>query len=228
MRFASGVTPFPLFGTRRFRSRPILYFFKGIAVGFMIAAPVGPVGILCIRRALADGRGAAFVAGLGAAVADTFYGMVAGLGLSLISSALLEHRVTLSVVGGLFLLALGVRAWRTPPQTTESAAGSSVHLGLLKDFTLTLTLTLTNPATILAFMGIFASLGAIHPGDNPVNAGLLIGGVFIGSALWWLTLSALAGAVRHRFSDSWLRHLNHASGGLLLLTGAGILLSIAF
>jgi threonine/homoserine/homoserine lactone efflux protein len=87
---------------------------------------------------------------------------------------------------------------------------------------------LTNPATILAFMAVFASLGAIHPQDDPWSAGLLIGGVFVGSALWWLSLSALAGAIRHKFSDRWLAQLNRISGVLLILCGVGILLSAVF
>jgi threonine/homoserine/homoserine lactone efflux protein len=204
----------------------ILIFLKGVVVGFLIAAPVGPVGLLCIRRALADGRIAAFAAGLGAAVADTFYGMVAGLGLSLISQTLLEYRTALSLIGGVVLLALGWRSWHCPAQTTPNAP-ATVHLGLLKDFTVALSLTMTNPATILAFMAVFASLGAVHPQDDPWSAGLLIAGVFVGSSLWWLSLSALAGAIRHKFSDRWLAHLNRVSAGLLVLCGVGVLLSSA-
>jgi threonine/homoserine/homoserine lactone efflux protein len=202
---------------------PILYLVKGIAVGFVIAAPVGPVGLLCIRRALSDGRVAAFVAGLGAAVADTFYGAVAGLGLSLVSDFLLGYRVALSVVGGLFLLVLGWRAWRNPPVVGD---GPAEHLGLIRDFTTTLAITLTNPATILAFMAVFASLGAARLAGDVVDAGLLIAGVFIGSALWWLSLSALASAVRHKFTERWLGHLNQASGGLLVLSGLAVLGSL--
>lgn len=194
-------------------------------VGFLIAAPVGPVGLLCIRRALADGRGAAFIAGLGAAVADTFYGAVAGLGLTLISDFLMRYRDPLSIIGAVFLLVLGWRAWKAPPPTLRCAEGTA-HLGLLKDFTVTLSITMTNPATILAFMAVFASLGAIHPGDDPLHSTLMIIGVFIGSALWWLTLSALASAVRHRFTERWLSHLNQASGGLLVLSAVGIVLSV--
>lgn len=204
---------------------PILYLIKGIVVGFVIAAPVGPVGLLCIRRALADGRTAAFVAGLGAAVADTFYGAVAGLGLSLVSDALLDYRIPLSVVGGLFLLVLGWKAWRNPISLSMSEA-PPLHMGLVKDFTATFFITLTNPATILAFMAVFASLGAARLPDGMVDAGLLIAGVFAGSALWWLSLSALASAVRHHVTDRWLGHLNQASGGLLILSGLAVLGSL--
>lgn len=181
------------------------------------------MGLLCIRRALSDGRVAAFVAGLGAAVADTFYGAVAGLGLSLVSDFLLGYRVPLTIVGGLFLLVLGWKAWKNPPTVTE---GPPEHMGLVKDFTATMVITLTNPATILAFMAVFASLGAVKLTDDGVDAGLLIAGVFLGSALWWLSLSALASAVRHKFTERWLSHLNQASGGLLILSGVVVLGSL--
>lgn len=200
-------------------------FLRGVAVGFAIAAPVGPVGLLCIRRALADGRLAAWIAGLGAAVADTFYGAVAGLGLTLISDWLMEHRVILSLVGGVFLVILGAHTARQRPPLWETP---QARLGLMRDFSSSFVLTLTNPATILAFMAVFASMGAVHVGDDHMDATLLIGGVFVGSALWWLVLSALAGAVRHRFSPKWLLWLNRGSGVVLVLFGIGVLASLAF
>lgn len=197
----------------------MLFLLKGIIVGFLIAAPVGPVGILCIRRALADGRAAAFAAGLGAAVADTFYGAVAALGLSMISDFLLDHRIKLSLVGGAFLLYLGWKAWRTPLVLIPTPMA---HYGLFKDFSKTLVITLTNPATILAFMAVFAGVGTLTQAKTGLEAGLMIAGVFLGSALWWLTLSALAGAVRHRFSPRWLRLIGRGSAVLLLGSGAAV------
>ncbi|MCA1941417.1 MAG: LysE family translocator [Caenispirillum bisanense] len=200
-------------------------FLRGIAVGFAIAAPVGPVGLLCIRRALADGRFAAWVAGLGAAVADTFYGAVAGLGLTLVSDFLMEYRTLLSLVGGLFLIGLGLHTVRLKPTLWQTP---QVHMGLVRDFSSSFVLTLTNPATILAFMAVFASMGAVHVTDDRMDATLLISGVFVGSALWWLVLSALAGAVRHKFSETWLLWLNRGSGVILVLFGIGVLASLAF
>jgi len=192
-------------------------------VGFLIAAPVGPVGLLCIRRALADGRSAAFVAGLGAAVADTFYGAVAGLGLTLISDFLMLYRTPLSLIGAAFLFLLGIKAWQTPIHLSPTP---QAHYGLLNDFVTTLAITLTNPATILAFMAVFASVGAVRPSDDFAGAGLLIAGVFVGSALWWLTLSALAGAVRHKFSNRWLAMLSRTSAGLLIASGVVVVAAL--
>lgn len=201
------------------RRPPILSFLQGIVVGFLIAAPVGPVGLLCIRRALADGRTAAVIAGLGAAVADTFYGAVAALGLTLVSDFLFEWRTPLGLVGAVLLGVLGVRAWSRPLVLIETPRA---RFGLFNDFTVTLTVTLTNPATILAFMAVFASIGTLEVADDRHGAGFLIVGVFVGSALWWLTLSTLAAAVRHRFTDRWLRGLSRSSAGLLVASGVGI------
>lgn len=194
---------------------------KGIVIGFVIAAPVGPVGVLCIRRALADGRVAAFVAGLGAAVADTFYGAVAALGLTLVTDFLTNHRVELSLIGGLFLLFLG---WKTMRARTEMLPTPETHIGLLRDFASTFLITLTNPATILAFMAVFASITAVQARHvASLDTGLLIAGVFIGSAAWWGLLSAAAGAVRSRFHAGWLRWFNRASGALLIAFGLAVL-----
>lgn len=199
-------------------------YLRGLAIGFALAAPVGPVGILCIRRALADGRYAAFIAGLGAAFADTFYGAVAGFGITAISGFLLEHTFTLRLVGGSFLLLLGAKTWRGSPKLTPDAGSGP---GLVKDFVSTFLITLSNPGTILASMGVFAAMGAIDNG-KPAEASLLIFGVFSGSTLWWLVLSALAGAVRSKLNENWMRRLNHISGAVLLLFGAGILVSLLF
>ncbi|MBB4264841.1 LysE family translocator [Roseospira visakhapatnamensis] len=196
---------------------------KGTLIGFAIAAPVGPVGILCIRRALADGRMAAFVAGLGAAVADTLYGAVAAWGLTLVTNFLTNHRTLLSVVGGVFLVYLGVRTMRARSQMLPTP---DTHIGLMRDFLSTFLITLTNPATILAFMAVFASITAVQM-RSPVSldTNLLILGVFIGSAAWWGLLSAVAGAVRSHFTPMWLRWLNRGSGAVLVLFGVGVLVS---
>ncbi len=189
----------------------VLLFVRGAFIGFLIAAPVGPVGVLCIRRALNDGRTAAFVASLGAALADTFYGAVTGFGLRMVSDFLLEHELVLHGVGGMFMVVLGVQTFRAPTPTADAPAGR----GLARDFVSTFLITLTNPATILAFLGIFAAFGAIQDTARVFDAGVLVAGVFAGSALWWLTLSALAGAVRHRFTPRWLHRLNQASGAAI-------------
>lgn len=199
-------------------------FLRGLAVGLAIAAPVGPVGILCIRRAVASGRRAAFIAGLGAALADTFYGAVAGLGLTLVSDFLTRQRLALSVVGGIFLIVVGIRTARTRP---DAKAKPMSNVGLARDFLSSFLITLTNPATVLAFMAVFAAMGAIGITTHDHDASYLLAGVFTGSALWWLFLSIAAGAVRHRFHPGWIAWSNRVAGGLLTVFGVGVLFSLA-
>lgn len=194
-----------------------------MVVGFLIAAPVGPVGVLCIRKALADGRLAAFIAGLGAATADTFYGAVAALGLHFVNDFLIDHKTVLSLAGGSFLVILGLRAISRHPKLEPEG---TTHIGLMRDYVSTLVITLTNPATILAFMAVFASLSVVSFEGHPLDAGAIILGVFAGSTLWWGILAAAAGAVRNRFTTGWLRWLNRLSGAGLILFGLGVIGSL--
>lgn len=199
-----------------------LLFLRGLAIGFALAAPVGPVGMLCIRRALAEGRQAAIIAGSGAAIADTIFGAVAGLGLTIISSFLLSHQIVIRLIGGSFLIFLAVRGWRDPRCDKEDSSTSG---GMVKDFASTFLMAISNPATILAAIPVFAALGAIGLEDRAA-ATILIVGVFAGSMSWWLLLSTAAGAVRSRFSERKLRLLNRASSAVIGLTGVGILTTL--
>lgn len=203
------------------------FLIKGIISGFLIAVPVGPVGILCIRRALADGRWAAFVAGIGAALADTIYGAVAAFGLTFISSFLTEYDITLRLIGGIFVCFLGVRTFRS--RYSPSLEGESRNsAGFVKDSISTFIITLTNPGTLLGFMMVFPVIGATtSPSDTP-HIVLLVLGVFTGSTLWWLTLSGAAGAFRSKFEPHWLEIFNHIAGAVLVLFGISILVSIFF
>ena len=142
----------------------ISLFLRGLVIGFSIAAPVGPIGILCIRRTLADGRASGFLSGLGAATADALYGCVAGFGLTVVSAFLVDQRTWIQLIGGVFLLALGVRTLRSRP--AERAAQASAGRGLAGSYLSTLLLTLTNPMTIISFAGIFAALGVAETGGD--------------------------------------------------------------
>jgi len=193
-------------------------FIRGLVIGFSIAAPVGPIGVLCIRRTLADGRACGFLSGLGAATADAFYGCVAGFGLTVISSFLVDQRSWIQLIGGVFLLALGVRTLRSAP--AEQAAAAASGPGLAAGYLSTLFLTLTNPMTIISFAGIFAALGVADTGGDPAAAGLLVAGVFTGSAAWWLILSGGVGLLRERLASGVLVWVNRASGAVLLAFGA--------
>ncbi|WP_416676715.1 LysE/ArgO family amino acid transporter [Egbenema bharatensis] len=194
------------------------FFLQGLIIGFSIAVPVGPIGILCIRRTLSDGQFIGLLSGLGAATADAIYGCIAGFGLTFVSGLLTSHVGWFRVIGGLFLCYLGVRtALAKPSETAATAQGR----GWLGAYLSTLFLTLTNPATILSFIAVFAGLGLATAGGNYGAAVLLVSGVFLGSALWWLLLSSGVGLFRSRLTPKHLKWLNRISGAILL--GFGII-----
>ena len=161
-------------------------FLRGLVIGFSIAAPVGPIGVLCIRRTLANGRAAGLATGLGAATADGMYGCVAGFGLTFISSVLIDQQLWLRLFGGLFLCYLGIKTLLSRPAEQEAKAGGT---GLLGSYASTFLLTVTNPMTILSFAAIFAGLGLANTSGSYASAVILVLGVFLGSATWWLLLS---------------------------------------
>ncbi len=193
-------------------------FFEGILVGFSIAAPVGPIGVLCIRRALAEGRAAGLVSGLGAATADAVYGCIAGLGLSFISNFLVNQQMWLRLVGGVFLCFLGFKTCMAKPASQAAAARGQ---GILGFYVSALFLTLTNPMTILSFVAIFAGLGVASGSGGYAAALMLVGGVFVGSALWWLGLSLGVGMLRTRVNPQVLQWVNRISG--VIIAGFGVL-----
>jgi len=199
------------------------FFLQSIAIGFSIAAPVGPIGVLCIRRTLANGRRSGLFSGLGAATADATYGMVAAFGLSFVSAFLINQQVWLQLVGGLFLGYLGLKIFLAAPAAIEPGATQSNATG---DFASTFLLTLTNPATILSFTAIFAGLGLANTGGDYRAASLMVLGIFFGSALWWVTLSGVVGLFRHKFTPQRLRWVNRLAGTVILGFGLLILASI--
>jgi threonine/homoserine/homoserine lactone efflux protein len=191
-------------------------FLRGLLLGFSIAAPVGPIGVLCIRRTLGAGFISGIVSGLGAALADSLYGAVAAFGLTALSGLLLTYSDELRLGGGLFLLYLGGKTFIARPAALASGSDAA---GRLRDFSSALFLTLTNPMTILSFTAIFAGLGFGGEQSGIHLAGWLVGGVFSGSLLWWVLLSSLVGRFRHRFDSTALRLINRASGIILVWFG---------
>jgi threonine/homoserine/homoserine lactone efflux protein len=199
-------------------------FIRGLLIGFSIAAPVGPIGVLVIRRTLAEGRLAGLVTGLGAATADALYGCVAGFGLTFVTSLLVDQQLWVRLIGGLFLCYLGARAFMAlPAERAATVAGSS----LLGAYGATLLLTLTNPATILSFVAVFAGLGLAATSGDYGAALLLVLGVFAGSALWWVLLSSGVGLLRLRLTPGALRWINRVSGAILVAFGVLAMASMA-
>ncbi len=191
-------------------------FFTGLVIGFSIAAPVGPIGILTIQRSLNEGRSAGFVTGLGAATADGFYGLVAGLGLSTISVFLISITLWLQLIGGCFLLFLG---WKIMTSTPPNDAEKSNPKSLIYNYISMFIFTITNPATILIFLSVFSSLNLhVGAGDSFLLVQLVVG-VFIGSASWWLFLSFIVSQFSHRIGSNGLRWINRGSGVLVIAFG---------
>ncbi len=201
----------------------ILFFLKGIAIGFSIAAPVGPIGILCIRRTLSNGRASGLFSGLGAATADAIYGSIAGFGLTFISNFLVSQATWLRFAGGVFLIYLGARTFLS--KTSEQQV-TAKKMGLLGDYLSTFVLTLTNPLTIISFAAVFAGLGLGSAAADYGSAAFLVLGVFLGSAFWWFLLSGGVALFRARFSLGGLRWVNRFSGLIIAAFGLLALVSV--
>jgi threonine/homoserine/homoserine lactone efflux protein len=199
-----------------------VYFFKGIILGFSIAAPVGPIGVLCIRRTLSNGLLTGFLSGLGTATADAIYGCIAAFGLTVVSTFLINSQFYLHLIGGLFLLYLGYKTFQSVPAEIAAKANGN---GLLTSYTSAFFLTLTNPMTIMSFAAVFAGLG-IGTADGKFASALLVLGVFIGSMFWWLLLSGTVNLLRKRFDKKRLHWVNQISGVVITVFGILSLLTI--
>jgi threonine/homoserine/homoserine lactone efflux protein len=198
-------------------------FAQGLGLGFVIAAAIGPIALLCIRRTLVDGPLVGFVSGLGAATADAIYGAVAAFGLTTLSNALLTFRAPLGLAGGAFLLLLGVRTMRSRPVV---AADAVAERGLVAAYLSTLGLTLANPATIISFAAVFVGLGTVSTSFG--GAVSLVAGIGLGSAAWWLVLAVAVSTVRKRLPPRAVATVNVVSGALLIAFGvAAIWLSVS-
>ncbi|MEM9007612.1 MAG: LysE family transporter [Cyanobacteria bacterium P01_F01_bin.86] len=211
----------------------MLIFLTGLGLGLALAAPVGPIGILCIRRTLDMGPLVGLVSGLGAATADGFYGCIAGFGLTVVADFLTGQAIWLRIIGGLFLCYLGVTTFLAKPapnsasalpvapvtETSSDANAPVLPRSLLAAYSSTLVLTLTNPATIFTFVGLFSGLGVVESGPDYATSGVLVAGVFFGSALWWVVLSGTVNLLRSRVTPTRMRWLNRVSGTVIFVFG---------
>jgi len=186
---------------------------RGFLLGFTIAAAVGPISLLVIRRTLAEGRVVGLASGLGVATADGTYGAIAAFGLTAVTDLLIDWRRALGLIGGAFLLWLAWRTARTEPGEAAALGANGDRRGLPGAYLTLLGLTLTNPMTILSFTALFVGLGVT--GGNLAGATLLTLGVLGGSAAWWVVLATVVGALRSRVTTTWMRRVNLASGILI-------------
>lgn len=198
-----------------------VFLLKGIAVGIIIAVPVGPVGILCVRRTIFAGRLAGLVSGLGAATADAIFGFIAAFGLTFVSDWLIDYQHWLRVAGGCYLLYVGGAALLARPEAKPDSEPDAETL--LRDYISTFALTLTNPITILAFLGIFSAVGLSGEAATLGRATTLVLGVWLGSLLWWMALSFGLGLLFRSFERRHLMWINRGSGLILLLSGVALL-----
>lgn len=184
----------------------------GAVFGLSIAAPVGPMAMLCISRTLGRGLPAGLAVGLGIATGDAIYGAVAALGLATVTDFLVAQGTVLRVVGAAFLVWLAIGSWRAGAGARAARAAPEAG-SLLGSYAVAIGLTLSNPATILSFMAVFAALGAASAQGSAL---LIVAGVFLGSGAWWLALCTGVSLVRHALPDNAMLMINRLSALLLL------------
>ena len=199
-----------------------MIFLKGLIIGISIAAPVGPIGVLCIQRTITYGKLNGLATGLGAASADAVYGFVAAFGLTFISNFLVAQQTWFRIIGGGFLIYLGIRAYFSTPKNTILNANNPKHAGAYGS---TFLLTLSNPMTILSFAAIFSGFGLVDSSMHYGSAALMVIGVFLGSASWWLLLSSGTNLFRNRLNER-LSWINKLSGIVIALFGIVALASL--
>lgn len=202
-------------------------FINGLLFGLVLAAPVGPVGVMCVQRTLTEGRMHGLLSGLGAAFGDAMYGAVAAFGISWVADWITDHQIAVRLVGGVVLLLLAIRTMlRRPRQRSDANAGggaagsvvTEIHTeSLFQDFVSTFVLAIANPITLIAFAGLLATLGVTQAGQSVEHGGWLVAGVFLGSAFWWLALSLTAGYFRGFLDGDYDRWVTRISASILLV-----------
>ncbi|HEY1721238.1 MAG TPA: LysE family transporter [Magnetospirillaceae bacterium] len=198
-------------------------FIRGIAMGFALSIPVGPIFLLCIHRALANGWLTAFLSTLGAVVADCALGTIAALGSSYIAPWVEHQQTYLRIGGGLFIMLVAVRSY----YATLSMEPEARKAGLLREFLSSFVITIFNPVNYFGVLGVFAAVGTFHANELQSLESLaeLVVGVFAGASIWWMVLSIVADAARRRFAGRALIWVNHGSAALLAIFGLGIMAS---
>ncbi|MBI5380844.1 MAG: LysE family transporter [Opitutae bacterium] len=205
----------------------MLLLLKGFVIGFAVAAPIGPVGLLCIRRSIIEGKKAGIITGLGAAVADTLMAFVAVFGVTSVTSFITCHKFFFRLLGGALLVAMGL--WAMRARAPVRAATSPLHApNLYVAFCSTIVLTLANPMTILSLLGIFTFFGVMLHTDGLLQPSWLLLGVFLGSTAWWILLAYFAEWFGRKLNTNLLRSINIGVGALLLAFGLYELGRLAF
>lgn len=198
-------------------------FIRGLVAGFALAAPMGPVAMLCVRRTLTRGRVQALVAGTGAAAADMIFGAVAGLGVTVVNTFVTDYQTVIGAIGGVIVLVMGVLTYRSPIVIDGVVRVQSLR----RDVAAAFTMAITNPATMGAAAGLFAAFGVIDAKLDPSRAFWLVAGVFAGSMLWWVILVGCVGFIREGFLRRGLTRLNKVFGAIIAVCGVAVLTAVA-
>jgi threonine/homoserine/homoserine lactone efflux protein len=206
---------------------------SGAVIGVIVAAPIGPVNVICIRRTLAYGSVHGFLSGLGAALGDGVFAVISAFGLTAIAQLIEGYSISLQVIGGVLLLGFGWYTFHADPKCARENLTAPVRdlpffARVVRDVVSTFALTLTNPATLLGFAALFAGLSTITGETTSfAAAAVIVGGVVAGSAGWWFTITTIT-AIFHKHMDSRImRHINQISGMIIALFGVGVLTHLA-
>ena len=199
---------------------------QGIAVGIAVSAPIGPVGILCIQKTINKGRNYGLASGLGATLADTFYAIVAGFGLTMISNFLIDQQFYMRVFGGGLLILMGIKMFMTNTVKQVRSQQNGKNKSLLGDFVSVFLLTVSNPLTIIAFGAIFAGMGFVAEESGFFSVLYLVLGVFLGAGLWWGGLVMLVYIFRHKFRLKRLYWINKLGGVGVVIFGIAAIVSM--
>lgn len=203
----------------------IVYIFRGMLIGLMMSVPLGPMGVLIIQKTLHKGALSGFIAGMGAACADLFYATVAAFGLGFVINAVRAHEIILQIIGGIFLLIVGLRIYFANPLKQIKARRRVTKKGLLGDFLSLFFLTVSNPVTVIVFMAVFAGTSVL--GDSPTFTTeiLILTGVLLGGSAWWYVLSTIVNIFRKKFKLRVLVTINRVSGIIITLLGGLVILA---
>jgi threonine/homoserine/homoserine lactone efflux protein len=200
-----------------FAALEIPFFIKGFLIGLIVAAPLGPIGLISLQRTFSKGYLSGLFSGLGISTADAIYGALAVFGVTAMSSFLLSQQLWLRIIGGMVLCGFGARIYSQAK--CQKMALSANNKSCFGAYFSALVLTLVNPALIISFAAIFASLGIVYTRSNHYASMLLIVGVFSGSAMWWVFLSGVASRLQKRFTHSFIQKINQVSGFLIAAFG---------
>ena len=201
--------------------------FKGIIVGLSVSIPLGPMGVLCVQRTLNKGRISGLMSGLGAATADAIYAFIAAFGLTYVINFLEEQQFYLQLIGGIFILYLGIRIFYSNP-ATQMRKSRKKRRRLHEDFLSVLFLTLSNPLAVFLFLAVFAGVNLLKESEKTINLIIIVGGIFFGASLWWFLLSTFVARFRKKFRLKRLWWINKISGAIIFLFGLVALVDLFF